>query len=105
MRNLNLPRVNNLWPLDKKKTKKLFSKLYRRYIGRFVFFFFNFFTSLHFCVGFVSDISVNYRYIGDIERFFSIFSRNDFHLQKSCCDGSTLEISAIFHDIFNPGFH
>ena len=68
-------------------------------------FFFNFFISLHFCVRFVSDILVIYRYIGDIERFFSIFPRNDFLLQKSCRNGPTLDdISSIFRDIFNPVF-
>ena len=63
-------------------------------------FFFNLFTSLHFCIGFVSDISVIYRYIGDIERFFPIFPRNDFLLQKSYCDGSTPEISMIYRRYF-----
>ena len=57
---------------------------------------FNFFISQHFCVGFVSNILVIYRYIGDIERFFLIFPRNDFLLQKSCRDGSTPEISTIY---------
>ena len=46
------------------------------------------------------DISVNYRYISDIspilrDFFFSIFPRNDFHLQKLCWDGPTPEISTI----------
>ena len=51
----------------------------------------------------MSDISIIYRYIGDIERFFPIFPRNDFLLQKSCRDGPTLDdISLIYCNIFNP---
>ena len=49
---------------------------------------------------FVSDISVNYRYIGDIERFFPIFPRNDFFFFKSCRDGPTPEISTIYRQYF-----
>ena len=48
----------------------------------------------------MSDISVNYRYINNIERFFPIFPRNDFYLQKSCRDGPTSEISMIYRRYF-----
>ena len=48
----------------------------------------------------MSDISVNYQYIDDFERFFPIFPRNDFHLQKSCLDGPTPEISTIYRRYF-----
>ena len=84
------------------------SSIYWRYIGNIcqyrlfnlgAFFLKIFFTSLHFCVGFVLDISVNYQYIGDIERFFPIFPRNDFHLQNRV----GMARQSIFCTIFNPG--
>ena len=49
------------------------------------------------------DISVIYRYIGDISPllgdFFPIFPSNDFRLKKSCPEGPTPEISTIYCDI------
>ena len=57
-----------------------------------------FFTSLYFCIGFMSDISVKksiYRqYIADIDLFF--FRINNFNLQKLCRDGLRPEISTIY---------
>ena len=87
---------------------------YRRYIadispilvdisGSFVFFFLNFFTCCIFSRFLhmeMSDISVSYRYIVDIRRFFSIFLSNDFCLQKSFREGPTHDISTIYCDIF-----
>ena len=68
-----------------------------------VFFFF-FFTSLHFlcwiCVRYIVNLPIYRRYIADTEQFFSIFPRNDFHLQKSYRDGPTPEISKIYHRYF-----
>ena len=77
-----------------------------RYIGHigpvlFVFFFFCIFSQATFITDFVLNISVIYRYITDIWRFFLNFPTNDFLLQKSCREGPTPEISTIYHQYFS----
>ena len=52
------------------------------------------------CVGYIDHLPIYRRYITDIERVFSIFPINDFRLQKSCREGSTPEISTIYHRYF-----
>ena len=52
------------------------------------------------CVGYIGNLPIYWRYIDDIERFFSIFPRNDFLLQKSCRDDPTPEISTIYRRYF-----
>ena len=77
-----------------------------RYIGRFVLKL-GFISHAAFLVDFfhmeMSEISVIYRYIVNIGRFFPIFPLNDFRLQKSCRKGPTPEISTIYRDIYVLG--
>ena len=46
----------------------------------------------------MSDISVIYRYLGDISSILGDFSLH-FRLQKSCHEGPTPKISMIYRDI------
>ena len=50
----------------------------------------------------VSDISVIYRYIVDIGRYFFIFPSFNFRLLISCREGPTPEMSTIYRDISVP---
>ena len=52
------------------------------------------------CVGYIGKLPIYQRYIGDMERFFPIFPRNNFHSQKLCRDGPTPEISTIYRQYF-----
>ena len=63
--------------------------------------FFCIFSQAAFITDFLSNISVIYRYITDIWRFFPNFPTNDFLLQKSCREGPTPEISTIYHQYFS----
>ena len=49
-----------------------------------------------FVIDIVFDISVIYRYIADIDRYFLIFPSFDFCLLISCRESSTLEMSTIY---------